>query len=40
MIGLTSLDGVDSYATIRNMDGTVTIIISYSQDIHNLNITV
>ena len=40
MIGLSSLDGVDSYTTIRNIDGTVTIIINYSQDIHNLNITV
>ncbi len=40
MIGLSSLDGVDSYTTIRNIDGTVTIFINYSQDIHNLNITV
>ena len=40
MLWLDSLDGVDSYLVSRNLDGTVTIIINYSKDIHNVEITV
>lgn len=40
MLWLDSLDGVDSYLVYRNLDGTVTIIINYSKDIHNVEITV
>lgn len=40
MIWLASLDGVDSYTVMRNYDGTVTIVINYSKDIHNVEITV
>jgi hypothetical protein len=40
MVSLSSVAGFDSYTVNRNSDGTVSILINYTEDIHNIDITV
>ena len=40
MVSLSNMTSFDSYAVRRNSDGTVSILINYHADIHNMNITV
>ena len=40
MVNLTGQVPYDNFTVNRNPDGTVSILINYSQDIHNANITV
>lgn len=40
MVSLSNMVGFDSYEVAHNTDGTVSILINYSQDIHNTDITV
>lgn len=40
MVALSNLVGFDSFTVNRNADGTVSILVNYSQDIQNTEITV
>lgn len=40
MVSLSNMTSFDSFSVRRNSDGTVSILVNYSADIHNMNITV